>query len=405
MTNDNVLTQYQSEALEALRSLANLGKPFEKVILDTLKLFMAIPDKKTFLNMGRYGMFSEQTYRNTFTRDDFDWFSFNLYLANKVCTGKFRAIAVDPSFIPKSGNKTPWFGKFWSGAAAAMKRGLELMGIGLIDVDNHECMTLSALQTPNAKTLEEMDYNLVDWYRQLVIAMKDKLLPISKNLVADAFFAKNTFVLPLLEEGFHVVSRLRNDAALWYPTTEKPTGKRGHPRWFDGKIDFANLDLTRCVELQVDKGRLFGLKAYSKSLKRFIKVAIWYPIEGRMDKWQIYFSTDESMTTQDVINCYRTRFQLEFCFRDAKSYAGLGDCQARDLRRLEFHFNASFTSINLAKVACKDLGIPFSISSCKSVIHNAYMLERFICVSGLRPNPQVIDKLFKELVLFTSRAA
>ena len=36
---------------------------------------------------------------------------------------------------------------------------------------------------------------------------------------------------------------------------------------------------------------------------------------------------------------------------------------------------------------------------------NAYMLERFICVSGLRPNPQVIDKLFKELVLFTSRAA
>ena len=405
MTNDNVLTQYQSEALEALRSLANLGKPFEKVILDTLKLFMAIPDKKTFLNMGRYGMFFEQTYRNTFTRDDFDWFSFNLYLVNKVCTGKFRAIAVDPSFIPKSGNKTPWFGKFWSGAAAAMKRGLELMGIGLIDVDNHECMILSALQTPNAKTLEEMDYNLVDWYRQLLIAMKDKLLPISKNLVADAFFAKNTFVLPLLEEGFHVVSRLRNDAALWYPTTEKPTGKRGHPRWFDGKIDFANLDPTRCVELQVDHGRLFGLKAYSKSLKRFIKVAVWYPIEGRTDKWQIYFSTDESMTTKDVINCYRTRFQLEFCFRDAKSYAGLGDCQARDLRRLEFHFNASFTIINLAKVACKDRGIPFSISSCKSVIHNAYMLERFICVSGLRPNPQVIDKLFKELVLFTSRAA
>ena len=202
-----------------------------------------------------------------------------------------------------------------------------------------------------------------------------------------------------------MVSRLRNDAALWYPTTEKPTGKRGHPRWYDGKIDFANLDPTRCVELHVDNGRLFGLKAYSKSLKRFIKVAIWYPIDGRMDKWQIYFSTDESMTTRDVIDCYRTRFQLEFCFRDAKSHAGLNDCQARDLRRLEFHFNASFASINLAKAACKDLQIPFSISSCKSMIHNAYMLERFICVSGLRPNPQVIDKLFKELVLFTSRAA
>ena len=375
MTNSNVLTQYQSEVIEALKSAANLGKPFEKIIIDTLKLFMAIPDKINFLQMGRYGEFTEQTYRNTFTRDDFDWFAFNLFLANKVCTGKFRAIAVDPSFIPKAGNKTPWFGKFWSGAAGGPKRGLELLGIGLIDVENHDCMTLGALQTPNAKTLEEMDYNLVDWYRELLISMKDRLQSISKLLVADAFFAKQTFVLPLLDEGFHVVSRMRNDAALWYPTTEKPTGKRGHPRWYDGKIDFANLDPARCVELHVDKGRLFGLKAYSKSLKRFIKVAIWYP---------------------DA---------LEFCFRDAKSYAGLNDCQARDLRRLEFHFNASFASINLAKAACKDLGVPFSVSSCKSMIHNAYMLERFICVSGLRPNPQVIDKLFKELVLFTSRAA
>ena len=405
MTNNNVLTQYQSESLEALKSVANLGKPFEKVLIDTLKLFMAIPDKINFLQMGRYGLFSEQTYRNTFTRDEFDWFAFNLFLANKVCTGKFRAIAVDPSFIPKSGNKTPWFGSYWSGAAKMKKSGLELMGVGLIDVENHECMTLGAFQTPDAKTLEEMDYNLVDWYRELLISKKDQLLLIAKTLVADAFFSKNTFILPLLEEGFHVVSRLRNDAALWYPTTEKPTGKRGRPRLYDGKIDFANLDPTRCVELHVDNGRLFGLKAYSKSLKRFIKVAIWYPIEGRMDKWQIYFSTDESMTTRDVIDCYRTRFQLEFCFRDAKSHAGLNDCQARDLRRLEFHFNASFASINLAKVACKGLNIPFSISSCKSMIHNAYMLERFICVSGLRPDPQVIDRLFKELVLFTSRAA
>ena len=405
MTNANVLTQYQSEVIEALKSAANLGKPFEKVIIDTLKLFMAIPDKINFLQMGRYGGFTEQTYRNAFTRDDFDWFSFNLFLADKVCTGTFRAIAVDPSFIPKSGNKTPWFGKYWSGAAAAMKRGLEILGIGLIDVENHDCMTLGALQTPNAKTLEEMDYNLVDWYRELLISRKDRLQAISKYLVADAFFSKKTFILPLLDKGFHMIGRLRNDAALWYPTKEKPTGKRGRPRLYDGKIDLAHLDPTRCVELRVDKGRLFGLKAYSKALKRTIKVAVWYPDADSMDKWQVYFSTDEDMTTCDVINCYRTRFQLEFCFRDAKSYAGLNDCQARDLRRLEFHFNASFASINLAKAACKDLGVPFSISSCKSMIHNAYMLERFICVSGLRPNPQVIDKLFKELVLFTSRAA
>ena len=124
-----------------------------------------------------------------------------------------------------------------------------------------------------------------------------------------------------------------------------------------------------------------------------------------MTKWQTYFSTDESMSTKNVIDCYRTRFQLEFCFRDAKHHVGLNDCQSTDLRKLEFHRNASFASINIAKATCKDLGIPFSISSCKSIIHNTYMLNRFICVSGLQPDPQVIDKLFKELVLFTARAA
>ena len=39
------------------------------------------------------------------------------------------------------------------------------------------------------------------------------------------------------------------------------------------------------------------------------------------------------------------------------------------------------------------------------MIHNAYMLERFICVSGMQPDPHIIDKLFKELVLFSARAA
>ena len=53
----------------------------------------------------------------------------------------------------------------------------------------------------------------------------------------------------------------RNDVVLYYPTLEQKTGKRGHPKWFDGRIDFANLDLTRCKEYEVNKGKLYGLRA------------------------------------------------------------------------------------------------------------------------------------------------
>lgn len=97
--------QYQSECRNALESVVNISKSFQKVFMDAMKLFMAIPDHINFLQMGRYGCFSEQTYRNNFENDDFDWFSFNEAIIMEHLKGGRKAIAVDPSFIPKSGNK------------------------------------------------------------------------------------------------------------------------------------------------------------------------------------------------------------------------------------------------------------------------------------------------------------
>jgi hypothetical protein len=61
--------------------------------------------------------------------------SFNTSLA--AChTGNSVAIAFDPSYISKSGKRTPYLGHFWSGCTKMAKRGLEISGIGLIDI-NH----------------------------------------------------------------------------------------------------------------------------------------------------------------------------------------------------------------------------------------------------------------------------
>lgn len=388
----------------ALKSAIKVSKPIEKTFLDTMLLFMAIFDRINFLQLGRYGRFAEQTYRNLF-RKKFDWFAFNSAIIKEHLTGQRKAIAIDPSYLPKSGKKTPWIGYFWSGCAGEYKRGLEIMGVGVIDVDNRECMTLGSIQTPDSKTLNCAGKTLVDWYAERLISRKESLQEISNRVVADAFFSKETFITPMCKNDFHVISRFRNDAVLYYPALEKATGKRGHPKWYDGKIDFAHLDLTRCTEYIADKGKLYGLKVYAKALKRFVSLAVWYPDDETTYKWQLYFSTDDSMDGIQVLDFYRTRFQLEFCYRDAKQYAGITNCQSTDIKKLAFHFNASLASVNLAKATCKRLGIKFSISSCKSIIHNAYMLDRFIRVSGLKPDPQVIDKVFKELILFTAKAA
>jgi hypothetical protein len=50
----------------------------------------------------------------------------------------------------------------------------------------------------------------------------------------------------------------------------------------------------------------------------------------------------------------RARFQIEFVFRDAKGSMGLSHCQARnakalEFKALEFHWNAAFCALNVAK--------------------------------------------------------
>ena len=58
-----------------------------------------------------------------------------------------------------------------------------------------------------------MDKNLVDWYSSYLISKKDKLQSISRTVVADAFFSKETFITPMCENKFHVISRFQNDVS------------------------------------------------------------------------------------------------------------------------------------------------------------------------------------------------
>ena len=65
-----------------------------------------------------------------------NWLRFNAALALRYFgTEGRKAIAIDPSYISKAGKKTPHIGRFWSGCAGAVKHGLEIMGLGLIDID------------------------------------------------------------------------------------------------------------------------------------------------------------------------------------------------------------------------------------------------------------------------------
>lgn len=399
------LDRYEEVVTDALSFCsAKLRKSFKTAFINAMILYMVIPRKINFTQMGRYSDSCEQRFRQLFERA-FDWMEFNTALMNMrfVKSGR-KAIAIDASYISKAGNKTPYIGKFWSGCASQAKRGLEILGIGIVDIDAHDCIMLRAEQTPGKERMAELgeEYGLTEWYLDVMRRLRERLLKITPYIVADAWFSKATFVNEACAMGFHVISRLRDDAALWYSHEGVRTGRRGRPRVKGEKIDFDNLDLSKCEALDIDGGAAYAINAYSKAMKRNIRIVVHYPTSGGH---KIYFSTDLSMSAIDIIEYYRTRFQIEFCFRDSKQFSGLNHCQARDLRKLDFAFNASLASVNIAKVVrmrnCPNL----SIGLLKLSMSNIYLLRRILARFGIRPNRTLNAKLVKELFGLADDAA
>ena len=402
--NLNELDQYL-ELINSLliKSAVKINKWREKFMLEVLLLYLIIPGRINFLQLGRYGRFGEQRYRQQFGRR-FDWLSFNASLAESQI-GNRVAIAFDPSYISKSGKCTPYMGRFWSGCAKMAKRGLEISGIGLIDMDLHTCFHLESVQTPPTKTLEQVKYTLIDWYLHVLRTRKEKLLRLTNYVVADAYFSKSTFVDGALEMGFHVISRFRDDAYFRYLTAEQSTGKRGRPKLYDGKIEIKHLEEDRfeMINLENGQGRILSAVVHSRSLSRDILLCIWESEDKKVHK--LYFSTDIQMKAIDVLDFYKTRFQVEFCFRDSKQFTGLTNCQSRDIDKLHFHFNASLTSVNLAKVKALEKGTLLSMASVKVLCHNIFLMQRFISVLGIEPNPEINRKLWEETIKFAVIAA
>lgn len=143
------------------------------------------------------------------------------------------------------------------------------------------------------------------------------------------------------------------------------------------------------------------------SLERDVKVVIvdYEDTEKKRQVRKVFFSTDTGMSAKDIFEIYRTRFQLEFVFRDAKQFTGLTHCQARNSKALSFAFNASLTSVNIARAFARLQGMDLSVGSTKTLLHNAAMVERFISMSGKHADMRFNNTDFKELLFYGVRAA
>ena len=416
--NIRPLTQLREMITAALRSQTNIGKSFQSFFIETMELFLTHTGRLNFTQMARCGRSCESRFRQNFKKA-FDWFSFNRTFLEPA-RGHRIAIAIDPCYIPKSGKKTPGVDWFWSGCASAMKKGLEILGISIVDADIKDSIFLKAEQTFTGKKrgrkpkctkgMDDPD-SLTGWYLRMLTSNRRQLLSVCKLIVADAYFSKESFVTGVQRLGFDLVSRFRDDVRLRYLYAGPKLHKRGRPQKYAGKVDLKNLDMSVFNEECITEGktsfRMYSAVVNAISLERDVKVVIvdYEDTEKKRQVRKVFFSTDTGMSAKDIFEIYRTRFQLEFVFRDAKQFTGLTHCQARNSKALSFAFNASLTSVNIARAFARLQGMDLSVGSTKTLLHNAAMVERFISMSGKHADMRFNNTDFKELLFYGVRAA
>jgi len=372
--------------------------------------------KVNFSNLSRYSNLSERTYRRQFTKN-FDFTNFNAELIEEAISPKSRKIAaMDCSFITKSGKQSYGVDYYYNGSANKSEKGQEISVISIVDVDSHQGYTLSVQQTaakeafavtgkpleakPEVKKLAKQGKKVakrgkkrpsidlqavtrIDAYLQHLKDTQPHLPASVKHIVVDGFYSKEKFVHGVIGMGLHMVGKLRVDANLCYIFTgeQKLRGKR---RKYDGKVDLNDVSRFQFVQDLEQNLKLYTAVVWHMSLKRQVRIA--YISDARKpDKvgHVVLFSTDINLSAYDIYCFYKARFQIEFIFRDAKQFTGLSDCQARSKHKLDFHFNASLTALNLAKFDAQqrhqgDQPFVFSMASYKRLAFNDHLLDLFI---------------------------
>ena len=319
----------------------------------------------------------------------------NLQIIDQITSVEPTCLAMDATFIKKSGKKTYGLGKFHNGSSSRIETGLECSVISLLDLEKNASLALSCQQTP--PNFDD-DKTRIDFYLEQLQAVAPQLPKTIKYGVFDGFYAKQKFVNGVLALNLQVISKLRSDANLKHLYTGKQTGKRGRPRKFLGKVDFDELSDFKEHLLENKRIKLYEKIVWSVTLRRKIKLVI-VKIGKRVSN---LFSTDLEIKATKIFQIYRSRFQIEFLIRDAKQTAGLQDCQARDKKALEFHWNTSFVTVNLARWQSgqnpkKEKTKAFSMKSIKQQFFNEHLLKLFISKLDLEINLIKYQKPLEEL--------
>jgi hypothetical protein len=382
---------------DIVKQMPAVRQPQRKFLAVLFATILALRGRVTFRNLSRYCAYSERTMARQF-RASFAWPDFHQRVITAALDPRSALISVqDASFIPKSGKQTFGLGHFFNGCANRAERGLEISALAVVDVTRRCAFTLAVAQTPpgtdKAASKQEEEETRVDFYKQQLRDQRQRLPPSVTYHCVDGYFAKKKYIAEVVALKLHPITKLRGDADCLFLYTGPHPKRRGPKRKYDGKVNFQDLrrfDYLGPLE-EGDHVHLYTALVWHVSLKRKLRVVV---LVNRKDptkpRYIVLASTDLALDGCKLVEYYVARFQIEFLFRDGKQFTGLSDGQTRAEAALDFHFNASLATLNLARaeelLASPDHSAQvFSMASWKQRQFNERLLDLFIANLALDP--------------------
>ena len=226
-----------------------------------------------------------------------------------------------------------------------------------------------------------------------------RVVPLT-YLVLDGHFGNHNALHMARQDNLHLISKLRCDAALYFPYTG-PYAGRGPHRKYGTKVAYDALPGQYLKETTVEghiQTCIYQMQLLHKEFTQPLNVVILVKTNLRTQARAhvILFSSDLDLAYALLVDYYGLRFQIEFNFRDAKQYWGLEDFMNVTPTGVTNAANLSLFMVNVAyrlraHVQARDPD--YSVLDLKADCRGSKYVEETIQMLPEKPEPILLARI------------
>lgn len=401
----------------------------------TIFAMLCIPNRATMLGLSRWGE-KGGSYRtiSRLYQAPMDWLKVQwcLFQTHLLRPDGEYILAGDEVVISKVGKHTHGVGRFFSGLAQKVIPSLSFMAISIIDVETEHSYPLCVQQMmpspkreqpvaekpkrPRGRPKGSKNHAKAEPTLSPVLVLLQAMLTLIsthiqalkvKYIVLDGKFGNYPSTWMILQQNLHIISKMRQDAALYLPYTGQAPS-RGPKRRYGDKLNYRALPAEKLVS-SVVKGDYridsYQLEAYHRDYPDMLNIVVIVKTHLTTHKQGhvVLFSTDSALSAEKIVRYYRLRFQIEFNFRDAKQHWGLEDFMNTTEQGVTNAANLAFLMVNLSHILLKpyqDHQPEFSALDLKAHYRAQRYLSETIKMLPEMPAPDLISRIWRRLARF-----